>query len=209
MRHHNLLCLSVALLCAVSCFGQAPVPLNSFLANRGASRAELNSDLPSYNPNLVEGRELAAPGGNGTRHFGQPSYPLRQRYAEQSHPGMEERDRLSKRPTRRPGDWPDRATDFFHTIPQGPGRAFPSGLYRAHGNGRAKRRSLCRGFRLTTGSCDIASRSRHPATRIPDLYLGQPSLNSATANFRGGVTPDGHGPHELHGHLSVQYRLRQ
>src|SRR5271157_192604 len=171
-----------ALVLLVPCFGQAPVPINAIPSRIvGHPNPEQNSGLASYNPNLVEGRELWSPQGIALDTSVSPPILY---VADGNNNRILAWKNATNFQTGARADLVIGQQDFFHTNAQGPGIGLQTGLYGPSG------------LAVYKGDLYVADtnnnrilRYRQPFANLgnefPDLYIGQPSLNSRTANYTG------------------------
>ena len=184
MRFHSISAFCLTLFGALRCFSQIPVPLNLTPSRIvGHPNPEVNS-VASASPNLVEGREMAAPQGIALDTSVSPNILY-----------------VSDTANNRVLAWKNAAgftngqkadlvigqltgQDFYHTFALGPGTTFQTGL------------NSPTGLAVLGGDLYIADtgnnrvlRFRNPfqnaGNLFPDLFIGQPNLNSKAANNNG------------------------
>ena len=175
-------------LCAARLFSQAPVPINSTPSRIvGHPRAEQNGQLASYSPNLVEGRELWGPQGVALDTSATP--PILYVSDGNNNRVLAWKDATDFR-AGLPADLVIGQQDFYHTNPNGPGIGLQTGLYGPTG------------LAVYKGDLYVADTNnnrilRYPkpfanaGNEFPDLYIGQPNLNSRAVNFLGQVDQQG------------------
>ena len=187
MRQNLLLATVLALLCAVAAFPQAAVPLNVIPSRIvGHPNPEMNTPIASANPNLVEGRELLLPQGVALDTSVNP--PILYVADTGNNRVLAWKDATSFQ-NGQPADLVIGQQDRYHTNTGGPGTTFSTGLNSptslAVYNGDL--------YIADTGNNRIL-RFRKPfdaSVLLPDLYLGQPSLTSRSANYTGRVDATG------------------
>ncbi|SPF46449.1 conserved exported hypothetical protein [Candidatus Sulfopaludibacter sp. SbA4] len=177
-----------AALWAARCFAQAPVPINPTPSRIvGHPKSEQNGQLASYNPNLVEGRELWSPQGVALDTSVTP--PILYVSDGNNNRVLAWKNATDFR-TGLPADLVIGQQDLFHTDAQGPGIGLQTGLYGPSG------------LAVFKGDLYVADTNnnrilRYPqpfanaGNEFPDLYIGQPSLNSRSANYLGQVDRQG------------------
>jgi uncharacterized protein (TIGR03437 family) len=187
MRYQSLSVSCLVLFGALACFPQAPVPLNVAPSRIvGHPNPEQNSPIASLSPNLVEGRELNGPEGVALDTSVSPpilyvSDTFNNRVlAWKNAAGFTNGQKADLVI----GQYQPSGLDFFHTQPLGPGTTFQAGL------------NLPSGLAVSGGDLYVADtgnnrvlRFRKPfqnaANLFPDLFIGQPNLNSRAVNNNG------------------------
>ncbi|HEY2015528.1 MAG TPA: NHL repeat-containing protein, partial [Bryobacteraceae bacterium] len=189
MKKIPLPVVSLALFGAFHCLAQAPVAINTSPSRIvGHPKVETNGQLASYSPNLVEGRELWGPQGVALDTSVTPpvlyvadtfnNRVLAWKNATDFRNGI-------------PADLVIGQVDLYHTTAQGPGIGLQTGLYNPTGLAVSKNGDL---YVADTNNNRILRYPKPFANAgnvFPDLYIGQPSLNSRTANYTGQVDKQG------------------
>ena len=188
MKQQMLSAWGAALVLLAPCFGQAPVPINAIPSRIvGHPNSEQNSGLASYNPNLVEGRELWNPQGIALDTSVSPPILY---VADGNNNRILAWKNATNFQTGAHADLVIGQQDFFHTNAQGPGTVMQTGLYGPSGL------AVYKGdLYVADANNNRILRYRQPFANLgnefPDLYVGQPSLNSGAANYTGQVSPQG------------------
>jgi uncharacterized protein (TIGR03437 family) len=196
MPYKTTIVLSLALLGATAAFPQ--VTLNT-TPSRSVGTALLNPE--SYNPNLVEGKELFNPAGIAIDTSVNPPILYVADTGNNRVLGWKNALAFEK------GQHADLVIgqqDFYATDPQGPqvsgnpiGHKFFVGLWAPSGLAVSSTGDL---YVIDTGNNRVL-RYRTPFQKVsgtpaalttnPDLYIGQPSLTSRNANYAGQVSAQG------------------
>jgi uncharacterized protein (TIGR03437 family) len=189
MKYYTTAVLSLALFCAPAVFPQ--VTLNT-TPSRSVGTALLNPE--SSNPNLVEGKELYNPEGVALDTSVNPPILYVADTANNRVLGWKNALAFSNG---QPADLVIGQQDFYATDPQGPGHKFSVGLSAPSGIAVSSTGDL---YIIDTDNNRIL-RYRTPFQKVsgtpaalatnPDLYIGQPSLTSRTANYTGQVSAQG------------------
>ncbi|PWT91936.1 MAG: hypothetical protein C5B56_03110 [Proteobacteria bacterium] len=193
MKRNALLAFSCAFFAAVSSFAQqAPGPLNTVPSRIVGHAQPEQLTIASALPNLVEGRELFSPEGIAIDTSVSP--PILYVADTGNNRVLGWQNALNFK-NGQPADLVIGQQDKFHTFAQGPSGTFSSGLAGPTGlavdpngnlyvadtnNNRILR--YPRPFANIPGAGQLAQ---------PDLYVGQPNLNSRTANFTGTISDQG------------------
>ena len=188
MRHNPFLAFGIAFTCASVCFPQALVPLNPAPSRIvGHPQAEQLS-VVSTAPNLVEGRELWGPNGIALDTSVTPNIL----YVSDT---FNNRVLAWKDATGftsgQPADLVIGQQDFYHTSAQGPGQQFQTGMSSPTGLAVDSNGNL---YVADSGNNRILRFPKPFAaqgSQFPDLYIGQPNLNSRAANYTGMVAAQG------------------
>ncbi len=182
MKHDSLLAIALALSGAIASFAQTTVPLN-LVPSRivGHPNQELNSGLASGNPNLVEGRELLSPQGVALDTSVNP--PILYVADTGNNRVLAWKDATSFR-NGQTADLVIGQQDLYRTLSGGPGTTFSTGL------------NTPTALAVLNGDLYIADTGNNRVLRFrkpfvnapnlqPDLWLGQPTINSRAANYTG------------------------
>jgi len=182
MRNKALTVSCLAFFGALTCFSQTQVPLNTSPSRIvGHPLPEQITPL-SVSPNLVEGRELYGPQGIAVDNSVSPAILY---VADTYNNRVLAWKNAAGFTNGQKADLVIGQIDFFHTIAQGPGTTFQTGL------------NLPSGLAVSGGDLYVADtgnnrilRYRKPFQQtsgliLPDLYIGQPNLNSRTVNNNG------------------------
>ena len=188
MRHNLFLAFGLAFAGASASFPQALVPLNAIPSRIvGHPQPELLSVISSA-PNLVEGRELWGPNGIALDTSVTPNIL----YVSDT---FNNRVLAWKNATGftsgQPADLVIGQQDFYRTSAQGPGQQFQTGLNSPTGLAVDSNGNL---YVADSGNNRILRFPKPFATQgsqFPDLYIGQPNLNSRAANYTGAVAAQG------------------
>src|SRR5687767_14780436 len=185
---------TLAFVGTIAAFAQNPVPLNPLpsriVGHPLPEQFGVNGRLNSANPNLVEGREFAAPQSVALDLSLTP--PAIYVSDTGNHRVLGWRNAASFR-NGQVADLVIGQTDLYRTNPEGPsvsGSSFSAGLNSPTGI------AVYRGdLYIADGGNNRILRFRRPFDNIgnqaPDLHIGQPNFNSARANYLGG--PDRQG----------------
>ena len=181
--------LSLVLLGATAAFPQ--VTLNT-TPSRSVGTALLNPE--SSNPNLVEGKELYNPEAVALDTSVNPPIVYVADTGNNRVLGWKNALSFSNG---QPADLVIGQQDFYATDPEGPGHKFSVGLWAPSGIAVSSTGDL---YVIDTDNNRIL-RYRTPFQKVsgtpaaltsnPDLYIGQPSLTSRTANYTGQVSGQG------------------
>jgi uncharacterized protein (TIGR03437 family) len=187
MTHKSVLVPALALSVAFAGFAQSTVPLN-LVPSRivGHPNPESNTSLASANPNLVEGRELLLPQGVALDTSVSP--PMLYVADTGNNRVLAWKDATSFK-NGQPADLVVGQQDLYHTQAGGPGSNFTAGL-NAPSSLAVHNGDL---YIADTGNNRIL-RFRKPfsaTVQLPDLYLGQPTINSRVPNYTGQVDAKG------------------
>jgi uncharacterized protein (TIGR03437 family) len=187
MRYIFARVLIFAVVVASLAFAQN-VPLNVTPSRIvGHPLAEQNASINSFNPNLVEGRELYLPEGIALdTSVSPPMIYVADTFnhrilAWQNSTGFS---------NGQPADLVIGQPDQYHTGPHGPGTTFSTGL------------NSPTGITVYNGDLYVADSQNNRILRFPkpfankdnlfpDLWVGQPSLQSRTANYTGQIADKG------------------
>ncbi len=192
MRYQTISVPCLAILFGAASFAQITVPLNVYPSRIVGHPLPEQNTLSSVAPNLVEGRELFGPQGIALDTSVSPAILY-----------------VSDTYNNRVLAWKNAAgftngqkadlvigqfngQDFYHTLPLGPGTSFQSGL------------NLPSGLAVSGGDLYIADTGNNRVLRFrkpfqnagnlfPDLFLGQPNLNSNKVNNNGTGQPGAQG----------------
>jgi uncharacterized protein (TIGR03437 family) len=189
MKYYTTTVLSLALLGATAAYPQ--VTLNT-TPSRSVGTALLNPE--SSNPNLVEGKELYTPDAIALDTSVNPPILYVADTGNNRVLGWKNALGFSNG---QPADLVIGQQDFYATDPQGPGHKFSVGLWAPSGIAVSSTGDL---YIIDTDNNRIL-RYRTPFQKVggtpaalnvnPDLYIGQPSLTSRTANYTGQVSAQG------------------
>ncbi len=179
------LCLLIDLTLVSATAGYSQVVLNS-APSRVVGQPQLA--LVSANPNLVEGREFYSPQGIALDTSATPpilyvadtinNRVLAWRNATGFSNGVKADLVIGQR-------------DFFSTLAQGPGTAFQSGLNFPTGLAVDANGNL---YVVDSGNNRVLRFPKpfsHTDFQFPDLYIGQPNLNSRNPNYTGAISASG------------------
>jgi uncharacterized protein (TIGR03437 family) len=189
MRSQTIPVSCLALLGAVACLSQTPVPLNNYPSRIVGHPNPEQNVLASINPNLVEGREMYQPEGIALDTSVTPNILY---LADTLNNRVLAWKNAAGFTNGQKADLVIGQIDLFHTQGQGPGTTFQSGL------------DLPTGLAVSGGDLYIADtgnnrvlRFRNPfqnaGNLFPDLFIGQPNLNSNKANNNGTATAGAQG----------------
>lgn len=192
---YTILVLGAALLCANGAYSQ--VPLNT-TPSRSVGTPLVNpanlNQVKGANPNLVEGKELFNPEGIALDTSVTPPILYVSDTGNHRVLGWKNATAFNNGA---PADLVIGQQDFYATNPQGPGKKFSVGLNAPTGLAVSSSGDLYvvdtnnnRVLRFRTPFQHVSS-TPAALTTPPDLYLGQPSLTSAAANYTGQVSADG------------------
>ena len=181
MRYQTIRVFCLALFGAVACFPQTLVPLNTTPSRIvGHPNPEQNT-LASASPNLVEGRELFAPQGIALDTSVSPNILY---VADTGNNRVLAWKNAAGFTNGQKADLVIGQIDFYHTLALGPGTTFQAGL------------TAPSGLAVSGGDLYIADTGNNRVLRFrkpfqnagnlfPDLYIGQPNLNSRAVNNNG------------------------
>ncbi|MBZ5624050.1 MAG: hypothetical protein LAQ69_35930 [Acidobacteriia bacterium] len=181
MRHHSISVFCLALFGALACYPQTPVLLNTVPSRVvGHPNPEQNT-VASASPNLVEGREMAAPQGIALDTSVSPNILY---VSDTGNNRVLAWQNAAGFANGQPADLVIGQQDLFHTTAQGPGTTFQTGL------------NAPTGLAVSGGDLYIADTNNNRVLRFrkpfqnqgnlfPDLFIGQPNLNSRAINNNG------------------------
>ncbi len=173
----------------LACFGQSPVPLNPVPVRIVGHAQPEQLSLPSVNPNLVEGRELYAPESLALDTSVTP--PILYVSDTGNNRILAWKNALNFG-NGQAADMVIGQQDFFRTAQQGPGQQFTTGLSNPTGLLVDSNGNL---YVADSGNNRILRFRKpfaNPGNLTPDLWLGQPTLNTRAANL-GASTPSAQG----------------
>jgi uncharacterized protein (TIGR03437 family) len=191
MRLNLFQASGLALFTAVVSVAQVPVPLNA-LPSRVVGHLPEPTPPPNQWPNLVEGREFFSPEGIALDTSVSP--PILYVSDSGNNRVLGWKNALSfQNGHGQPADLVIGQTDFVHTNPQGPGTTFSTGLNQPTGL-----------LVDSNGNLYVADTNNNRILRFPkpfaqqngqqpDLYIGQPNLNSRAINLTGAAAPSDQG----------------
>ncbi len=188
MRHRHLFSFSLLFACASPLFPQALVPLNSIPSRIVGHPKPEQLTIPSGAPNLVEGRELWLPQGVAVDTSVTPNILY---VSDTGNNRVLAWKNAAGFSSGQAADLVIGQQDFFRTAAQGPGQQFQTGLNGPSGLAVDTNGNL---YVVDTGNNRILRFPKPFAAQggvFPDLYIGQPNLNSRTANYTGGVAAQG------------------
>jgi len=170
-------------------FAQAPVAINGAPSRVvGHPRTEQNGLLASYAPNLVEGRELWGPQGIALDTSVTPGILY---VSDTNNNRVLAWKNATAFTNGQPADLVIGQQDAFHTNPQGPGIGLQTGLYGPTGLAVSKQGDLYVADTNNNRILRFPKPFANPNNVFPDMYIGQPSLNSRLANYTGQVDRQG------------------
>jgi uncharacterized protein (TIGR03437 family) len=189
MRYQTISVSCLAILGAVACFPQTPAPLNNYPSRIVGHPNPEQNVLSSISPNLVEGRELYGPEGIALDTSVTPNILY---VADTFNNRVLAWKNAAGFTNGQKADMAIGQIDLFHTLSQGPGTTFQSGL------------SLPSGLAVSGGDLYIVDTGNNRVLRFrkpfqnagnlfPDLFIGQPNLNSNRANNNGTILPGAQG----------------
>ncbi len=182
MRHQPFLFLSFACLATVSASAQGLVPLNTTPSRIvGHPKNEQNS-VTQATPNLVEGREFFSPQGIAVDTSVSPPIVYVCDTGNNRVLGWQNAASFNNG---QPADLVIGQQDFIHTFQGGPGTinstglAVPTGLAVYKGDLYIADTGNNRILRYKKPMASLTN----PGSLFPDLFIGQPSLNSRVVNY--------------------------
>jgi len=183
--------LSLALLAATAVFAQTNgVTLNTTPSRAVGQPSQLPVTLPeSGAPNLIEGRELFAPQSVALDTSVTPPILY---VSDTGNNRVLAWKNATGFTTGQHADLVIGQPDFYSTAPQGPGQTYSTGLTQPTGVVVDSNGNL---YVADSGNNRVLrypkpfQQNQFPLT--PNLIIGQPTLNSRTANFAGGVSDQG------------------
>jgi uncharacterized protein (TIGR03437 family) len=188
MRHNLLLAFGLVLAGVSTSFPQSLVPLNPVPSRIvGHPQAEQLS-VVSPAPNLVEGRELMLPQGIAVDTSVAPNILY---VSDTGNNRVLAWKNAAGFTNGQPADLVIGQQDFYRTTAQGPGAQYQTGLNSPTGIAVDPNGNL---YVVDTGNNRILRFPKPFATQgnlFPDLYIGQPNLNSRVANYTGTVAAQG------------------
>ena len=187
LKSFSIILMSV--LAGLACFGQSPVPLNPIPTRIVGHPLPEQLSLASVNPNLVEGREMWSPEGIALDTSVTPPVLY---VADTGNNRVLAWKNASGFTNGQMADLWIGQQDQYRTLPQGPGQTFSTGLNSPTGLAVDTNGNL---YVADSGNNRILRFRKpfaNPANQTPDLWLGQPNLNSRSANL-GASTPSAQG----------------
>ncbi|HUA60992.1 MAG TPA: hypothetical protein VML19_19670 [Verrucomicrobiae bacterium] len=177
------------LCCAGAAWTQSLVPLNTVPSRVVGHVTNEGNILSSYSPNLVVGREFWTPYGIAEDTSVSPPILY---VSDTNNSRVLAWKNATAFNNGQPADLVIGQKDFNSTFGQGPGQTFASGLNQPAGIAVDAKGNL---YVMDFGNNRILRYpkpfNQTPGSIFPDLYIGQPTLNSNAANYTGQVAAQG------------------
>lgn len=177
------------LMAGFACYGQSPVPLNPVPTRIVGHPLPEQLTLSSFNPNLVEGREMFSPEGIALDTSVTP--PILYISDTGNNRVLAWKNALNFTNGQIADLWIGQQ-DQYRTLPQGPGQTFATGLNAPTGLAVDANGNLYVADNGNNRILRFRKPFANPSNQTPDLWLGQPNLNSRSANL-GASAPSAQG----------------
>ena len=189
MRKQPFLWLALLLAVGSTAWAQSLVPLNNIPSRVVGHLTNEGNTLSTQNPDLIVGREFWSPYGIAEDTSVSPpilyvsdtnnSRVLAWKNATAFNNGQQ-------------ADLVIGQKDFYSTFPQGPGQTYPGGVTYPGALAVDAKGNL---YVMDAGNNRVLRYpkpfTQTPGSIFPDLYIGQPNLNSSAANYTGQVAAQG------------------